>query len=309
MPPARKRILGLVFLGFCLIYLYAAVLGVPMGQKSDRERDKNEAKTDWEISSMNQRTSQRQLARLQSQILQLQNMQYDLVAAIATNTASPLSLRDSIIDADRKMRIISTQSDDLEAWEEGIKRNLMDRRSAMEIQEEKNAAAMHDWTLKRVQTEYQNASPIWDCTVNTLIEMMKKEALLKGDRVASNYRGLPRVRNSFEDTNFDLAEIKLMTNTNWDFKITMHLSANPSPVLGQEIGLGEGIEIDGKYGHIKASVQSGGDMGVYFDVNLNGTAPYRIRVKGDVKKPIDDIVGDLIATTVSQDDQSLKPGK
>ncbi len=136
-----------------------------------------------------------------------------LLNELATNQLINPDFRQSLIESDRKFQDLSLQTDDLNDWMKSLKGKFREKVASVKIQ--------HDKDSKKNQADYQKGFQYFDHTLNSLTNMLWKIATLKGDKIESDFHGLPLTINS-DELPLKIAEIKLKKTPSWDFKITWH---------------------------------------------------------------------------------------
>jgi hypothetical protein len=273
---------------FCLTYIGAAIY-IPVQHKKDEKETKKQEEIDQRnLQSNLSQSFLKEIGNVKSQLLDWQVNQQSLLMEIATNTSLPENLRERMIASDAQFEVVKSKSDDLNAWSAGLKGRLIDKRASLEI--------AHENELKYEESYYQTRiTPVFDYAIKTLIDMTGKEAALKGDKVVSNYQGIPP-RSNFKQTRYhNVAEIKLQTHTNWSFKADMWCDGSPRPTASLKIGCKGGV--------MSLDVST---AKVSLNMNLAGTRPFVIFFREDYRKSIDEAVEHLVA---AEEEQTGKTNK
>ena len=133
----------------------------------------------------------------------------NLVTYIVTNQSFNPEARQNIIEADKtNIEVLNSELEDLNTWEAGLRAKLRDERASFQIQHENQS---REW-----QTNYLKAIPNFDYTIRKLLALAEKVAALRGDKVVSNYHGMPSILNPDDPNIVDIVEIRLQTTANWD---------------------------------------------------------------------------------------------
>jgi hypothetical protein len=242
----------------------------------DKEATADKSKLNSQITNLTFQVSEQatQINTINASQRLLAEQNQMLLQALATNSSIGLDLREGILDANKKFEVVDSQVVDLNQ----LKTKLESQRASQEIQHEK------EW--KAAQSEYDLGLPIYEYTVRTLIEMLGKVAVMKGDKAVSNYRGLAlAVSPTLGETN--VAEIKFQTNADWDFQVF---------VTGADINRHRGLSV--KCHDVSLDVGTIEFGSNRFDTFLHVPGEEDINIRGsvdDYKKTVDEALGNLIA--------------
>lgn len=236
-----------------------------------------------------------QIKSINSNQLALTEQNQTLLRELATNSSINLDLRQRIADSNRRFETVGSQITDLNAWETQLKSKLENRQVSLKIQREQ--------AIQGMQSEYERGKPLYDYAIRTLTDMLGKIATLKGDKVSSNYQGLPSLADP-DLPNLNVGETKFLINSNWDFQailvgpennhrsLRIH-SKNPN-TPSFEIGI---------------VASESGNFGTYLHIPGEDSIDI-IGPVAEYKKTIDEALGNLIAAEVirlSNTNQTVHP--
>lgn len=160
-------------------------------------------------------------AELRSDVRKLLTHQSELLAAITTNSSIPAKLRLEILQHSRAVELVSADVSDLERWKMDFKNER-----AAEKQQQDAAILKHQIMLAeqssaaqgRIDQTWKGATQFYDFIIRTLQEAVHGIAKGKGDKVFSDYAGLPTA--PIGDKQFHVASIATGTNLGWSFEIS-----------------------------------------------------------------------------------------
>ncbi|MGA2176150.1 MAG: hypothetical protein ABSH38_14335 [Verrucomicrobiota bacterium] len=201
--------------------------------------------------------------------------------AIANNPLASPDLRNNVIDVDRRLQDIKSESTNLKTWEEGMIGKYRDKRATIQLD--------HDKQIRTFHFNHQEHVAAFQYAITALNTAMDNVAKLKMDSLEENYHGLPLVIDWETETNIAVEELNLRTNVNWKFSVIFHSNfRNMEDVLTISCDVGS-VGVDG----------SSGWQDVF--TRINGIAPEKVGPGDKYKKAIDDAVTALIGAELNRD--------
>lgn len=152
-------------------------------------------------------TVQVRMDSIQSNLLYSQSQQRKIEMMFATNTTYDPELRKLVISSHENVEDISLQADDLKLWLNSLEGRLDDTEALSKIQ--------HEEQLKKNRNAYQNGFRYFDFAANALTNMVAKIAIIKGDKIDEQFKGLPTVNDDFPQ---DMGSIGLKNTPGWNFR-------------------------------------------------------------------------------------------
>jgi len=151
-----------------------------------------------------------QINTINSNQLTLLQQHHRLLDELTTNSSISLDLRQRILDSSKEFEIIDSQVGDLNAWANNVKNKISAMRIEAKLNQERADLAM--------LSKYKTNIIYYQYAVTALTDKLRNVATLKSDSVVSDYKGIPS-SISLDIGQANIAEIKLQTNSNWDFKL------------------------------------------------------------------------------------------
>jgi hypothetical protein len=145
----------------------------------------------------------------------------DLLTALSTNTAISPQLRAEILEHSRAVELVSDDVSELEKWKTDFKNEQAAAKRKLDATKLKQqiAGAEHAAMLqRRVDQTWKHATQLYDFIIRTLQQSVQSTAKTKGDKVFSDYAGLPPAPPSGKQIN--IASITTGTNFGWSFQIS-----------------------------------------------------------------------------------------
>jgi len=147
--------------------------------------------------------------------------QSELLSAISTNNAIDPKLRVEILEHSRAVEVVSADVSELEQWKTDFRNEEAARK-----QREDAARLKHEILLTeqgvaargRVERTWKRANQLYDFIIRTLQEAVHGAAKAKGEKVFSDYAGLPLA--PIGDKSVHVAGITTGTNLAWRFEVS-----------------------------------------------------------------------------------------
>jgi hypothetical protein len=216
---AHKRTRTIVF----TMALVSIVAQQVIAKVEDRSRSKGEAELRAKVDSAN------------TNIGKLLSHQSELLAALGTNSSIPAKLRVEILDHTRAVELVSADVSELEQWKTDFKNEQAAAKQKEDVAKLKHQISVAEQGAAaqgRVDQTWKRATQFYDFIIRTLQETVQGIAKGKGDKVFSDYAGLPPL--PMGDKGAHIANITTGTNLGWFFKVSAEGISRPS---GAEVWL------------------------------------------------------------------------
>jgi hypothetical protein len=201
----HKRTRTIVF----TLALVSIVAQQVIAKVEDRGRSKGEAELRAKVDSAN------------TNIGKLLSHQSELLAALGTNSSIPAKLRVEILDHTRAVELVSADVSDLEQWKTDFKNEQAAAKQKQDVSRLKHQISLAEQRAAaqgQVDHAWKRATQLYDFIIRTLQETVQGIAKRKGDKVFSNYTGLPAA--PFGDKAVHVASITTGTNLGWFFEVS-----------------------------------------------------------------------------------------
>jgi hypothetical protein len=147
--------------------------------------------------------------------------QSELLSALSTNQAIDPKLRVEILEHSRAVELVSADISELEQWKTDFRNEQAARKQredAGKLKHQISLAEQGAAAQGRVDRTWKRANQFYDFIVRTLQETVHGIAKGKGDKVFSDYAGLPAA--TIGDKPIHVASITTGTNLGWFFKVS-----------------------------------------------------------------------------------------
>jgi len=152
--------------------------------------------------------------------------QSELLAALSTNNAIDPNLRVEILEHSRAVELVSADISELEQWKTDFKNEHAASKQREDAARLKNKISLTEQGVAaqgRVERTWKRAKQFYDFIIRTLQEALYGIAKRNGDKVFSDYAGLPKA--PIGDKPVHVASMTTGTNLGWRFEV----SADASP--------------------------------------------------------------------------------
>jgi len=153
--------------------------------------------------------------------------QSELLSALSTNTAIDPRLRVEILEHSRAVELVSADISELEQWKTDFKNEQAARKQGEDAARLKHEILLTEQGVAaqgRVERTWKRANQLYDFIIRTLQEAVHGAAKAKGEKVFSDYAGLPLA--PIGDKSVHIAGITTGTNLGWRFEVSAEAIPN-----------------------------------------------------------------------------------